>query len=332
MIRFLIWLVVVLALLMVLFLALFFRGDLSRAELSDYISAESEFLELPMGADVHYRDEGNPDGPVLVMLHGGFGSLHNWEVWVPHLEDRYRLISMDLPAHGLTGRVDGDLYTRAHMVRLVRELLDALGVERFTLAGHSMGGGVALAYALELPEKVESIVLVGAEGVPPPGGYDFEGSFFEDYTEREKRIADKTLSLSERFMTKLASPWAVGAALKSMVGDESLVTGETGERFGRILRHDGNRLAIVLMFRQSLAAMDTKEDLAPRMHEIAAPVLILQGEVDPLVPPVVGQRFHDLISNSELRSYENVGHMIMMEAPAQTADDVDAFLRNQRRM
>ncbi len=320
------WLLIILGLLGALFLAFFYRSDLSRAELAEYVSPASEFLALPMGANVHYRDEGNPNGPALVMLHGGFGSLHNWEVWVPHLADKYRLISMDLPAHGLTGRIKGDVYTRAKMVQLVRELLDALDVERFSLAGHSMGGGVALAYALAFPDQIESIVLVGSEGVPPPGGYELEGTFFEDYTARERILADTSLSFTERFLTKLASPWAVGAALRSIVGDGQLVADEAGARFGRILRHEGNRQAIVLMFRQSLAAMDTNEDLAPRMGEISAPVLILHGEVDSLVPMVVGDRFHHLIDDSEMKVYENVGHMIMMERPERTAADVDAFL------
>ena len=309
--------------------ALFFRPDLTRKELQEYVSNESRFLELPMGATAHYRDEGNLEGAPIVLLHGGFGSLHNWEAWAPFLEDRFRLISLDLPAHGLTGPVEGELYTRAHMVRFVRELLDALNVERATLAGHSMGGGVALAFALQYPSSVSALILVGSEGVPPEGGYDFEDTFFEDQTRQQRTLQDKALSPVEFAFTKLGSPWAVRKALESMVSNKSLVTSELVERFGRILRHEGNRRAIVLMFRQGLASMDTKEDLAPRMGEIEVPVLVMSGNDDALVPPAVNDRFHDLLRDSELRRYPT-GHMIMLEAPEETTTDLARFLTERR--
>ena len=96
-------------------LAIFFRPDLSREQLAAiYVNDKSKFIKLSNGADVHYRDEGNPNGPVLLMLHGGFGSLHNWEGWVPYLGNDYRLVSLDLPAHGLTGQLHafGEMCTR----------------------------------------------------------------------------------------------------------------------------------------------------------------------------------------------------------------------------
>ena len=76
----------------VIVFAIFFKPDLSKDQLTEYINEESEFITLPNGANMHYRDEGNPDGPVLVMVHGGFGSLQNWEGWVPYLKDDRRSV------------------------------------------------------------------------------------------------------------------------------------------------------------------------------------------------------------------------------------------------
>lgn len=308
--------------------ALLFRSDLTRDELSQYINEESEFMELPMGASMHYRDQGNMGGPVIVLLHGGYGSLQNWEYWTPWLKDDYRMISMDLPAHGLTGRTANDRYTRQDMIQSVRELLHELGVSRFALAGHSMGGGVALEYALTYPEQVSALILVGPEGIPPEGGYDFEAAFFEDQIDLEGVLNDKSLSITERLLSRIGSPWAVEAALQTMYADPDDVTPEVVAEFGRILRHEGNRYAITLMFRQSLATMDIREDLAPFAHEIEQPVLLLCGAEDVLVPPDVCDRAHDLLPNSELKMYEDVGHLIQMEATEQTAEDVLAFLRS----
>ncbi len=308
--------------------ALLFRSDLTRDELSQYINEESEFMELPMGANMHYRDQGNMGGPVIVLLHGGYGSLQNWEYWTPWLKDDYRMISMDLPAHGLTGRTANDRYTRQDMIQSVRELLHELGVNRFAMAGHSMGGGVALEYALTYPEQVSALILVGPEGIPPEGGYDFEAAFFEDQIDLEGVLNDKSLSITERLLSRIGSPWAVEAALQTMYADPDDVTPEAVAEFGRILRHEGNRYAITLMFRQSLATMDIREDLAPLAHEIEQPVLLLCGAEDVLVPPDVCDRAHDLLPNSELKMYEDVGHLIQMEATEQTAEDVLAFLRS----
>lgn len=322
----LVGLAAIIALLVIGARALLFRSDLAREELSQYINEESEFIELPMGANMHYRDQGNMSGPVIVLLHGGYGSLQNWEYWTPWLQDDYRMISMDLPAHGLTGRTASDRYTRQDMVQSVGELLNELGVDSFTMAGHSMGGGVALQYALSYPEQVNAMILVGPEGIPPEGGYDFEGVFFEDQVDLEGVLNDKSLSITERLLGKIGSPWAVEAALQTMYADPDSVTPEVVAEFGRILRHEGNRYAITLMFRQSLATMDIEEDLAPRAHEIEQPVLLLCGMEDALVPPDVCNRAHALLPNSELKIYEDVGHLIQIEATEQTAEDVLVFL------
>ena len=318
--------VAVILLLLIAASALLFRPDLAREELSEYISEESGFIELPMGANMHFRDQGNMTGPAVVMVHGGYGSLHNWEYWSPWLKNDYRMISMDLPAHGLTGRTASDRYTRQDMIQSVRELLRELDVNQFIMAGHSMGGGVALEYALTYPEQVTALILVGPEGVPPEGGYDLEDVFFEDQIDLEGLLNDSSLSLTERLLSKIGSPWAVEAALQSMYADPDKVTPEVVAEFGRIVRHEGNRYALTLMFRQFMATIDIEQDLAPLAHQIEQPVLLLCGNEDALVPPEVCNRANDLLPNSELKVYEGVGHMIQMEATEQSAVDVLAFL------
>ena len=307
--------------------AVLLRPDLSREQLGEYVGADSRFLELPGGAVAHYRDQGSPDAPPLVLIHGGLGSLHNWEPWIPKLVERHRVVSVDLPAHGLTGRIPGDIYTRESMVEFVRQVLAELGVDRFALAGHSMGGGVALLYALEHPEQVGSLILIGPEGVPGDEGYDVDGVFIDPDAEPTETALDKIeLSLLDRLLAKVGSPWVVGETLKYMMVRDELVTPEFAARFGRILRHEGNRYAVALMFRQYAAVMHDPRDLEPRLGELEMPVLLQIGEQDPLVPPAVGEKFHAGLSRSTLEVYPGAGHMIMEEVPEASVADALRFL------
>jgi len=316
-----------------LIVALFFRTDLSREQLSEYVNDESAFLELPSSATAHYRDQGNPDGQVIVLLHGGLGSLHNWEPWMEFLKEDYRVVTIDLPAHGLTGRIPGDVYTRESMVEFVHEFLNELEVVEFSLGGHSMGGGVALLYALEYPEQIESMILVGPEGVPGDEGYDPDGIFLDEdnATERKVELGDVSLSMTDRVLTYFSSPWIVGETLKYMMVQDSLVTAEFADEFARIIRHTGNRYAVALMFRQYALTAHDPRDLEPRLGEISVPVLLQIGRGDKLVPPKVGEKFHAGLPDSQLKIYENCGHMIQWEVKEKSAKDVVAFLRNAAR-
>lgn len=307
--------------------AVLLRPDLSREQLGEYVSTDSRFLELAGGAIAHYRDQGQLDAPTLVLIHGGLGSLHNWEPWIPKLVETRRVIRVDLPAHGLTGRIPGDIYTRASMVAFVREVLAELGVDRFALAGHSMGGGVALLYALEHPDQVGSLILIGPEGVPGDEGYDVDGVFIDPDAEPTETALDEIeLSLLDRLLAKVGSPWVVGETLKYMMARDELVTPEFAARFGRILRHEGNRYAVALMFRQYAAVMHDPRDLEPRLGELEMPVLLQIGEQDPLVPPAVGEKFHAGLSRSTLEVYPGAGHMIMEEATEASVADSLRFL------
>jgi pimeloyl-ACP methyl ester carboxylesterase len=117
------------------------RFDIPAAEVDAlYSNSESEFMVLGNGQRVHYRDEGNPEGPTLALVHGSNASLHTWELWVAELADQFRIVSMDLQGHGLTEPAPDDDYSPDAMARLIDEVVTRLGVYRFALAGSSMGG------------------------------------------------------------------------------------------------------------------------------------------------------------------------------------------------
>ncbi|MBT5463706.1 MAG: alpha/beta hydrolase, partial [Gammaproteobacteria bacterium] len=142
-----------------------YQGDLP-AEVVDakYTSPSSQFLSLDDGARIHFRDEGNRAGLPVVLIHGSMASLHAWTPWVGRLGKTYRIVTLDLPAHGLTGAVPSGDYSGAAQLRVVQAVTSHLNLDAFVLGGNSMGGGVSWRYALEHPESVLALILVDASG------------------------------------------------------------------------------------------------------------------------------------------------------------------------
>ena len=140
--------------------------DIPREKLEiKYATGASQFLDLPDGARIHFRDEGEVNKPVIVLLHGFNGSLLNFERLVPLLANDFRLISLDLPGFGLTGAIHSGNYTTNSYMDTVTSITNYLGINKFSIAGNSMGGGVAWRYAIEYPNKVEGLILLASSGV-----------------------------------------------------------------------------------------------------------------------------------------------------------------------
>jgi pimeloyl-ACP methyl ester carboxylesterase len=294
------------------------RDDISYEALAvKYESAASRYVDLPGNVRMHYRDEGlqSADAPTLLLIHGFSASLHTWEPWVTRLGDTYRIVSLDLPGHGLTRAPAG---YQAN-IEAYRDIVDAFvrdrQLGRFVLAGSSMGGNVSWEYALAHPERVEGLILVDASG-------------WED-TSEEATAEPAIFQLLRNpilgpLMRDLDNSRLIRQGLEASFYDPALVDEAMVTRYSELSRAAGHRdilLQMTLGFRERNYA--TPERLAPLA---AMPVLILQGDTDRLVPPEHGQRFAAAISGSTLVMYENVGHIPHEEIPDRSAADVRAFV------
>lgn len=312
--------------------AILYKGELDREALQGQFTNEhSKFMTLKNQAQVHYRDQGNPKGPVLVMIHGSLNSLHQWEGWIPPLSAKFRLISLDLLGHGLTGAYPAKIYERQAQRDAVHELLEKLDVHTYYLAGSSAGASIALELALLYPEETRGLVLIDAQGITPPQKGEDPKLLNQGVLATPKSREYTQLKWHERWATRFVGESALRNALERMVHNKSLIDDATVERVATLLRHQGNREAQLLMFRQGLYLISKNPagDLLPRLTEIKAPVLLMHGQEDALVPPSVATNADKVLAKSELTLVPQAGHLPMLEKPLHTARRVEAFIEGQ---
>ena len=168
--RLLKWVVIVGVILGGAFLLLRTPDSDPAAMKAKYGRAPSQFVDLGGGLTVHLRDEGPRDAPVLVLLHGSNADLHTWDAWTRMLSGKFRIIRYDQIGHGLTGPNPAGGHSPAAMVDVLERLRTKLGLDRFALAGNSMGGGLAARYASTYPQHVAALILVDAGGAPRQAG------------------------------------------------------------------------------------------------------------------------------------------------------------------
>jgi len=295
-----------------------------------YTNAASKFFSTDDNARVHYRDQGNPEGPPLVLVHGSNASLHTWEPWIKLLGDTYRIVTMDLPGHGLTGAVPANRYDSVAQLQTVAALTQHLGIKRFALGGNSMGGGVTWRYALAHPEQISAMILVDASGL----SHWREESAASPESSKERSDNDGPLAF--RLLRK---PWfrsiAVRLDTKSLTAqglraafhDTSLVTDEMIELYYNMSMRKGTRAATLARF-AAFGSRDTDNRLTEAdLSTLTMPTLVLWGETDAVIPVTYANRFAQALPDARVIVYPNVGHLPMEEIPQRSGTDTLDFLQ-----
>ena len=311
--RFFKWLAVV---VVVLVAALFIWGyapDTDAAAMkAKYGGGASQFVELQPGLNIHYRDQGKRDGRVVVLIHGSNASLHTWQPWVERLGKDYRIISLDLPGHGLTGSHPGGVYDYPVFVDVVDKLMTKLGVEKAVIGGNSMGGGTAWMFALTHPEKTEAVLLVDAAGAPA-------------WQSKKTPIGFRMMRMPVvKELARFIAPRSMfESSLKTSMSVHSKIDDVLVDRYWELNRYPGNREATMKRFSlQHNNHPATKDKLAA----IKAPVMVMWGEADHLIPVSSARWFAEAIPGARLVVYPKVGHIPMEEVPEKSAADVKAWL------
>ncbi|MFK7914104.1 MAG: alpha/beta fold hydrolase [Pseudomonadales bacterium] len=294
-----------------------------------YSNAQSQFLTLADQSRVHFRDQGRADGLPLVLVHGSNASLHTWELWVAELGETYRVVTVDMPGHGLTGRTPVDDYSTDAFVAVVKALAEHLALPPFVLGGNSMGGRVAWSYALAHPRDVRGLLLLNASG--PRAWYeDIQAAEAQasDAEEQEKPSAPLAFSLLRKpwfsAVARYVDPYyLVAQGLRSAHYDSAVVTDALIDRYYDLSMRAGTRTATLKRFgtQRSVKAVD--------LGQLTMPVLIQWGVHDAVIPVAVGERFAVELPDAELIIYQDVGHIPMEEVPVQSAADAARFINGR---
>jgi pimeloyl-ACP methyl ester carboxylesterase len=255
--------------------------------------------------ELAYTDVG--EGPVVLLLHGFPLWSYEWREFIPLFSSRFRVIAPDLLGSGdSAGPEDASLHIRAQ-AGYVRELLTALGIDRYAVVGHGSGGGIAQLLALD-GEGVEAMVLLDTIA--------FNAWPSDSTREAQERAAE--LPRSAELAAALArSSIEIGAASRARIPEEVV------EAYVAPFTDGAGA------FFRSLDALDG-EGFAGReaeLERIAFPVLILWGEDDPFYPPLVGERLNGSMPSSALGLLPGCGHFIVDEAADTIGPMISEYLR-----
>ncbi|MBL4654885.1 MAG: alpha/beta hydrolase [Bacteroidia bacterium] len=246
-------------------------------------------LEIKKEGKFEYIEEGK--GPVLLLLHGLFGALSNWEHVIEQFSSNYKVVIPILPLYKIPIY---QLSVRS-LAKFTHRFINHKGFNTVTLLGNSLGGHVALVYITEHSERVHSMMLTGSSGLyenafggtfPKRNDYDFIKSRVE-YTFYDPKSASKEL-VDEVF---------------------DIVTNRV-----KAIR--------VLKFAKSAIKHNMREDLP----SIKVPVCLIWGKNDNITPPAVAEEFHKLMPHSELHWINKCGHAAMMENPQKFNKILDDWL------
>ncbi len=286
-----------------------------------YIEGMTSSAAVPLeSAELHgkrltYRRAGS--GPVLLLVHGITNSSASWTpVMRPLADAGFTVLAPDLPGHGGSERHRGDHSLGAH-ASILRDLLQVLDLPRVTVVGHSLGGGVAMVFSYQFPERVERLALIDS------GGLGREVSLM---------IRAATLPGAEHVIRAAITPWAV-----RVVGAAGGLLGRVGVKPGADLEEiaggvaslgDAERRAAFVRTARSIASPGGQRVSAADRLYLAAevPVLLVWGSEDPVIPLAHGVAAHAALPSSRLEVFDGAGHFPMLDDPARFVEVVSSWM------
>jgi pimeloyl-ACP methyl ester carboxylesterase len=270
------------------------------------------------GHRVFYRTAGS--GPVVVLVHGITSTSATWANVIPALAERFTIIAPDLLGHGESAKPRGD-YSLGAYASGIRDLLIALGHERATFVGHSLGGGVAMQLAYQFPEHCERLVLVSSGGL----GRDITAL-----------LRAASLPGSELVLPLLVNERVLGAG--RLVGR---LLGRVGLRLhtdvGEVLRghaslSDGEaRAAFLHTLRTIVDPWGQRVDASDRLYLAQAiPFLLVWGGRDPIIPVEHAHAAHRLVPGSRLEVFPSAGHFPHLDDPLRFVRVLTDFMQTSK--
>ncbi|HMO77107.1 MAG TPA: alpha/beta fold hydrolase [Sphingopyxis sp.] len=254
-----------------------------------------------------YLEGGDPAKPTLLLVHGFAGDKDNWSFLAPYLTRDYHVVAPDLPGFGENERNPQLAYDIEAQTARLKAFADALGLDRPHLGGNSMGGWIALRYALDYPDRLASLILLNNAGVSGEHESDLQKQAAnEDYNP----LVLASLEDADRLVAMVVhKPPFIPARLKPAL-------------YGDALRYRDQLDGVFWV----IATEMRDQPLNGRLGEVKAPTLILWGRHDRLIDVSCVAELEKGIAGAEAHIFEHVGHVPMVEDPKATAAVIKGFL------
>ncbi len=273
-----------------------------------------EYFTTAGGITIHlYDSEDKPeitaDKKVLVLLHGYLETMYIWQQFVEKIQDKYRVILMDLPGHGLTDSAPAD--DKGHIVNsmefcadVVKALLDKIGISEAYIAGHSMGGYIALICAHKYPELFKKLILMN---ITP----------YSDFSDKPVNVEREISVIRSGKLETLAS-----ISIPGMYHQDNL------RKFDDKIREtielcETHYPEGIIGF---INGMHSRSDISSYLKDIEIPVLCFGGDSDPFIPVKTFDEMKVSFSKISFHLLKNTGHNGFIEAENETVDKVCEFL------
>ena len=257
-----------------------------------------------------YRVAGS--GPPVVLIHGMINSSRHWEQVARRLASDYTVIAPDLLGHGDSATPRGDYSLGAHAAS-IRDLLSAIGIDRATIVGHSLGGGVAMQYFWQFPQRTERLVLISSGGLGP---------------EVSPMLRTVAVPGAQLVISAAAHRGVLGAlsALAPRLGSREPYL-RAVVRALRPLQEPGSRRAFLQTLRAVIDVEGQKVSARDRLYLLQdVPTLVVWGERDNTIPVAHGRATHDALPHSRFATLPHAAHFPHLEDPAGLAAILREFL------
>ncbi|MCP3422817.1 alpha/beta fold hydrolase [Nocardioides pinisoli] len=266
------------------------------------------------GHDLSYVDTGS--GPAILFIHGILGSQRQWSHLVDELDEDHRVVVPDLFGHGDSAKPTGDYSLGAHAATL-RDLLDRLGIERVTLVGHSLGGGIAMQFYYLFPERVDRLVLVASGGLGREVNLVLRSATLPGAEQVLGVIASGPVLERVEALGRGAQKvgWRPGADIGAIWrGFTSLADRESRRAFLATTR------AVIDIGGQSISAHDHLAGVTP------PPTLIVWGSRDRMIPAWHALSAQRALPECQVELFEGAGHFPHLDDPDRFAQVLRDFM------
>jgi pimeloyl-ACP methyl ester carboxylesterase len=268
------------------------------------------------GHRIAYRQAGS--GPALVLIHGITSSSATWERVMPYLARHFTVIAPDLVGHGESDKPRGDYSLGAH-ASSIRDLLLVLGHERASIVGHSLGGGIAMQFAYQFPERCERLALVDTGGL----GRDVSVLL------RAATLPGAEFVLPLLAATRLLDAGRLAVGVLRSLGLRARTDVEEMARGHATLSDAEARAAFVHTLRSVVEPGGQRVDASNRLYLSAhIPFLLVWGEHDSIIPIAHGRAAHEQVIQSRLEVFANSGHFPQLDEPHRFIDVLVDFVES----